>query len=529
MLKKINLSQVVALFKNVTSERHLDMMRSFFMGKWYPIWVAFSVLVGRFTCKEAYFAMIDFTLVAIALLVCKSLRPVLPNLITFLYRVPLEHGPGTPYYSDYYSTEPVIIVVAIFAALFVASLVYFYIRNKSFAGVNFLKLPMFIPLALLSLSFFTAGLFSGNVSKYDLGFSALQVLVFFLVYFILYFGLRSEDMEELTDYFVYISAMCAVVLSVEVFALYAKSFGDVSIGSYLKSGVLFGWGISNTCGNVLSVLPPLCLLGVMRSKKLYQAIIYYAIALLALLATVLTFSRSSMLVGAVCFAVAMIVSAFAGKQKWLCRLAVLGAAVVALVGFLVFKDKAMALIDKIFANGFNDNGRYRIWKVAISHFKDNPWFGNGHFSLNVGIQNSLFTPRLAHNTIIQILTAMGIFGMASYVFYRVATFFPFFKRFTSTKFMLLISCAILVGESLLDNFIFWFNPLFVYNICIVLAVMHCEQTKAKADAAKDTSVASDEDAEDDDSAHAEGVTEIPTEGIVCDSPINDSPISTITV
>ena len=130
--------------------------------------------------------------------------------------------------------------------------------------------------------------------------------------------------------------------------------------------------------------------------------------------------------------------------------------------------------------GFNNNGRYGIWRVVFENFKAHPWFGNGHFLLDVGEVNSSFTPLLAHNTIIQLLTAMGIFGLLAYLVYRVFTFFPFFKRFTSTKLMLLISCAVLVGASLIDNFVFWFNPIFIYNICIVLAVMHCEQTEKHA-------------------------------------------------
>ena len=518
MTKTLDLSKLRSFFNNITKEKTVSALRSFFMGKWYPIWVAFSVLVGRFTGKEVYFAIIDITLVIISLLVCDSIRPVLPNLITFLYRIPLEHGPGAPYYSDYYTTEPMANVVVVVFAIFVVALVYFYVKHKSFAGVNLIKLPLFIPLAILSLSFLTAGIFSGNRAKEDLGFAALQVLVFFVVYFILYFGLRRENMEELTDYFVYIAAMCAIVLSVEVFECYLKD--ATSIGSILAAAknVNFGWGISNTCGNVLSVLPPLCILGVMRSKKLLRAIVYYGIAALAFFATIMTTSRSAILVGGVGLVSAMIVSAFAGKQKWLSRLAILGVAMVAAAGVFLFKDKVMLLVDKVFSGGFSDNGRYRIWRIAISHFKDNPWFGNGHFSLNVGIQNSLFTPRLAHNTIFQILTSMGIFGIVSYLVYRVAGLFPFFKHFTPTKLVLLISCAVLVGESLLDNFIFWFNPLFVYNICIVLAVMHCEQAKPRDSEESDDN----DDKTDDDITFTDNV-------IVHDSPITDSPTSTITV
>ena len=69
MTKRIDLKGAVAFIRSLASEKNLNMLRSFFMGKWYPVWVAFSVLIGRFTGAEVYFAMLDFALLAVALLV----------------------------------------------------------------------------------------------------------------------------------------------------------------------------------------------------------------------------------------------------------------------------------------------------------------------------------------------------------------------------------------------------------------------------------------------------------------------------
>ena len=479
MVYKIKIPQVTETYGSNAPKQKSNPLRSFFMGKWYPIYVAISVLIGRFTCLEVHFAMADFLIVSIAILVCNSIRPVLPNLITFLYRIPLEHGPGSPNYSEYYQTDPLVELMPVFVLIFVLTLVIFFMRNRSFADVNFLKVPLFIPLVIFSVSFLTAGIFSGNRAEGDFMFSVFQVIVFFVLYLILYFGLRRENIEELTDYFVYIASVCAVILILEVFNLYLPNSGVVYEGVIYKFNIKFGWGIANTCGNALTLLSPLCILGVMRSDKLSRAVIYYVIAFVTMIAVAMTLSRSSILVGGVGFISAMIVSVVAGKQKRFCRIAFAGVVLIAGLALYLFRDNFIELYSRMISVGFHDNGRYGIWGVALANFKENPLFGNGHFLLDVGEINSSFAPRLAHNTLIQLLTAMGIFGLAAYIIYRAATFFPFFKRFTSTKFMMLISCAILVGASLIDNFIFWINPVFIYNICIVLSVIHCEQINNK--------------------------------------------------
>ena len=485
MTKTLDLSKFVTFFKNAFSEKHIDMMRRFFMGKWYPLWVAFSVLIGRFTCTEVYFAMLDILLASIALLVCDSIRPVLPNLITFLYRIPLEHGPAHPYYSDYYTTEPSVRLIIVFMALFFAALVYFYIKNKSFVGFNPLKQQLLIPILAFATTFFTAGMFSGNKQEGEFLFALMEFLVFFVVFYILYFGLRKEKFDELVDYFVYIATICAGVLIVQIVNAFITIDAIMTSGSIDKLAMVFGWGISNTCANVLSVLTPLSILGAMRSSRKSVAVIYLSISVLTLLAAVSTMSRAAALVGIVGFAVALIASCFAGKQKNVSRIMLLIFVIVAIGAFICFKDKILLIFNRYVQKGFEGSARLEIWKYFWEAFKSAPIFGNGFFSLK---PEDFYPPiyiSLAHNTIMQILGSMGTVGIVAYIVYRVFTIIPFFKNCTITKLLLIDSCAILVFESLMDNFILWFNPTFVYNICIVLAVMHCEQTKANNDEASD--------------------------------------------
>ena len=479
MKKAIDKINLLELIKKLGSVDKVDLLRSFFNGKYYPIWVAISVLLGRVTGLELYFAMFDFVIVAVALLLCDSLRPLIPNLISFLYRISLEHGPGVPNYSTYYSGAKVVVFFA-FGCIFFASLIYFCIRNKIFSEIGYKKTPLLIPLSILSLSFLTGGAFTDGWSVRDLGFASLQVFVFAVMFLLLYFGLRREKAEEFCDYFVYVCAVVAVVLCLEVLDLYLSVDGVIANGSIDKDKIYFGWGIPNTCGGALSVLIPICFLGAMKSKRYHY--VYYIIATLTMIATALTLSRNAVLIGSVFYIVCVVLSCFFGDEnnKKVCRISTLSLAVILFVVCLAFSDEIATVFVEFKNKGFDNNGRFYLWEYAWNCFKSSPVFGIGFFSYDpTTYVASDFTPRLAHNTLLQLLSSMGVFGLGSYLVYRGFTLAPFFKKPRFEKIILMLSEAVLVGESLLDNFIFWFSPTFVYNIIIVIAFMYCEQENEK--------------------------------------------------
>ncbi len=462
-----------------------DGLRNFFMGKWYPVWIFMSVLLSHLLGIELYLTMFDLLLLSVALCVCDSIRPMLPVLITFLYRIALKHAPGYPYNSNYIF-EGILpkVFLAIFA-IFLVSLALFAVRNRIFKGFGIKSTPMLIPLILLSLSFLMGGACYEGWRINDLGFAFLQVVCFALVFWLLYYGLKNEDPDELLDYFVYIAALTALLLSCQVAHLYLSSSSVVSGGKINKMQVVFGWGISNTCGSAISMLTPICVLGAIRSKT-WHSYLYFAVSFIAMVSTVFTLSRSSILAGSILYTVSVVICCFKGKRKNIYR--VVAIAIVAGVVFaaLIHKEELNLLFASMISKGFDDSSRFELYAYAFENFKERPLFGIGFFSFSgpSAVTRSDFTPALAHNTIMQIMSAMGIFGLLSYAVYRVYSLIPFLKKPTTEKMMLFISCAILVGESLLDNFLLWFAPTFSYNIMIVLAFMLLEKQK-RAESAED--------------------------------------------
>ena len=474
MHKKIDFQKCKSLVLNLFSQEHLDKLRSFFMGRWYPIWVAFSVLLGRLLGLELYFTMFDFVVVSVALLLCDSIRPMIPNLISFIFRIPLEHGPGIPRFSTYY-TGTKMIYFAAFSCVFFISLAWFFIRTKPFKGVRFMKIPLIIPNILLSVAFLLSGAFSEGWTVKDLGFGALEAFVFFIVFMILYFGLRKENVGEFCDYFVYICTVTLFILSFQVFELFITNDAVISSAGIIdKRHIFFGWGISNSCASAISVLLPICSLGVMKSRK--YSLVYFAILNISFVAMVMTLSRSAVLVGGVCYAACLIICCFFGENKKIYRIIVSSFATLALAVIFVFREKIFSLFSVMIATGLKGNGRLETWTLAIERFKQWPIFGGGFFSYKPDIVTvSTFTPKLAHNTVLQMLASTGAVGLLAYLYYRLCTCIPFFKKVRIESFMLMMSVAILVGESCIDNFILWFSPTFVYNIALIIIFMYNEQ------------------------------------------------------
>ena len=477
IMQTVTADRTTTSVKSIIQKIRHPRLVSFFIGPAYPIWIAFSVLVGRMTCLEVYFAAFDLLLIALGFLVCDSIKPIIPILTSFLYRIPLEHSPGTPFYSTYYSGAKFVLPIILFC-IAIASLVAMLIRMRVFTKANLKSLPMLLPLSLLSLAFLLGGTFNDTKVMADFWFALLEVVVFALVFWLLYLGLKREDPEELCKYFVYVAGVLAAILILEVAHLYVAYDNVIVNGTINKGAIDFGWGISNTCGNCLTVLVPICFLGVIKSKYHY---VYFSLATLAYVAAVLTLCRNAVLFGSIFYAACVILCCFFGERKKTYRVVAIGIIVCLIVLDLVFSKQVETLFANMIAHGLDDNGRYPLWKAAFDGFLEHPIFGNGFHSFVPHISRyASFIPFLAHNTVFELVYSMGAFGLIAYGVYRIYTVIPFIKKLSIEKVFLFLSIATLLVESLIDNYIFWFAPTFVYNIAIIIAIKYNEGEKAPA-------------------------------------------------
>jgi O-antigen ligase len=217
----------------------------------------------------------------------------------------------------------------------------------------------------------------------------------------------------------------------------------------------------------------MCFLGVMKSRFSW---VYFSVATLAYIAAVMTLSRNALLVGGIAYCACAVASCFIGRYKKVYRIIVSVGAFAVAVGAILLWDRIAVLLSDFLERGFSDNGRYELWKTGIDNFLISPLFGTGFFQyVSDTFVSATFVPKLAHQTFIQLLSCMGIFGLAAYFYYRVASLIPFVKRPNVDKSMLLASVAVMLSMSLIDNFIFRFLHVIHYSIALAIGFVIYEQ------------------------------------------------------
>ena len=482
------------------AREYLPAVRIFFDGNLYPALVAAAVLLGHVTALELYSFILIISAASLAFFVCDTAKPFIPTLLTFVYLVNLKHSPGFPSWSDYYSkTYVVAIAIAVFSLLFISA-VYFMARHVV-KKLSFKKSPLLLPLTLLSAAFITNGAFSSAWTPANLIFGLAEAAVFFILFYLLYYGLEGENVNKLIDYVCYVALLAAMVLIGEMIFMYLTNSDILNAnGAIAKEKISLGWGISNPIGSALVILIPLLMLGAVKCK--YRSV-YLITAILTCLTTVLTLSRNAILLCVLIFTASFITVYLLSDSKKALNVTLGFGAGATIIFALIFREKIGELLTHFSTLGTNDSGRFDLWRHATDNFLTAPIFGRGFFGWGETeiTEMASFLPPMAHNTVFQLMSAMGIFGLASYVFYRVKTLLPFFKRISREKLMLLYSVLSLLLGSLLDNFVFYFHSAFLYVVilAIVFRMNDYEEDWIRAHAYnEDYDELNDSDDEDDD-------------------------------
>lgn len=445
----------------------LSFLREYFNGKWYVATVCAMVLLGHLAALDFYTIILGALLFTVALLTCDTARPAIPFVLTFVYQLSVKNSPGFPSFSSYFFRGWRIALIVVFGVILLAGLVCFVLRTRMFSHLRFKDAYLLIPLLVLSAGFVLNGAFSPEWSASSLLFGVLQAVAYTMLYLFFLCGLRGEDTDELTDYFITVSAFSAVLLILQVAGVYLTSDSIIADGSVVKESIVFGWGIWNTAGVCLAVLIPMCFLGAYRAKKPYA---YLALAAITFGAAVLTLSRNALLFGGIAFAVCIIICCFGRKNRRVFVCVTVAGVLLVIGGLFLFRERIAVILSDFLERGFSDNGRYVLWETGINNFLSSPIFGVGFFAfVSDTFETVTFMPDMAHQTIVQLLSCMGIVGLASYGFYRFKTLTLFLKRPSVEKLLLLCSVLVLLFESLLDNFVFYFLPLFHYTLSLVIA------------------------------------------------------------
>ena len=441
-------------------------LRRFFMGRFYPIVVCAIVFLGHALGLELYLNVINVLLTVLMLCVCDSLHPFIVVVSSYLYQISVAHSPSVPAQSDYLITPPGVYVSSALFVLAGAALVFFFIRNRLITRGSLCALPMTFACAALSFAFVMNGVFGGSWTPSSLGYGLLNIVSFFGVFYIFYLGLRREETAALVRYLAYVSALIATVLVLEVIWLYL--FGGVfdASGEVVKDKMLFGWGNWNSMGQNIVVLIPVIFYGAMNNRYPW---FYFAVATLATGAAVLTLSRNALIFALLSYVACVIIACFFGKRQRAFRIIAPTGAFLVGCGIALFWDKISTILSDLISRGFSDNGRFDLYKQGIEEFLSAPIFGKGFFGITTETFNFVdFFPQMMHNTPVQLLASMGAVGLLCYLYYRYITVKLVLTRPSLEKTMLALSALVLVLQSLLDNFIFYVQPVIYYSIALAI-------------------------------------------------------------
>ena len=458
-----------AFKEKISTVMSLDFWRDFFMGNLYPAIVCVFVLVGNLSALDYYFNFLIVGLFVLSMLISDSVKPALISVLTFIYQISIPHAPYYPTYSDFLFSgwrKPVSIVIVALVAL---TFIFFFCKKKIYRNLTPKKTPLFLPTLAFSAALILNGAFSSNWTYQNVIFAFLNIIVYFFFFFLLLYGFsKDEKSEDLGRYFSYITLLIAAVIVIEMAHLFLTSETVFQDGRIQKESVALGWGIWNLIGTSLAVMIPVLFLGVMNNKYpwLYfgGACVTYAFALLSM-------SRNALLFATFAFALSLIVSCFIGKNKKAFRIITLVGIVGIVLLTTVFFGKIKVLLGDYFESGFSDNGRFELWRLAIETFKKNEIFGNGFYGFFTdAVYEFGGVPRMAHNTILELLSAAGIVGIVAYLWYRATTVMTFVRRPSKMKAMLGLSILTFLFGSLLDNFVFNIHPALYYSVALAIAV-----------------------------------------------------------
>ena len=461
-------------------KKYKPTLEKFFCGKTYPFIVALAVLIGHVSALELYLGVAVLLAAALSLVVCNTIKPLLPILLTFVYFVNLKHTPGMPNWSDYYTRLYVLVPVAICFVILAAAAIYFTVKIIV-PQFDCKRAPLFFPLVFLCSAFLLNGAFSSGWRVQSLIFGFAEAAVFFLLFYLLYYGIKNEDPTELFDYVCYLALLVSMVLVGEVVFLFITNDNLISdAGAVVKEQVQFGWGACNPMGFSLAIIIPLLMRGAMRLKYRY---VYLFAAAATWGSMVLTMSRNALIFGTLGLGISFIIGAFFGEKsaRPLFRIVLIAGALCALVGAVLLWDKISGLLADFLSRGLSDNGRFTLWKNSFDNFLASPIFGRGFFDwgdMDV-YESAAFLPTMSHNTLFQLISSMGIVGTLAYAYYRVKTVTPFIKSFSSEKAMLALPILLTLGASLLDNFIFYFYTAFLYMVLLAIAFRMEEKESEK--------------------------------------------------
>ena len=358
------------------------------------------------------------------------------------------------------------VVLAIDGVIAGASCVFHLLMNfspRAFRGSRLVLGFVFLGAGLLVNGFLSDSYVWKNVA------SGIKLIAYmFGVYFLARSCIRPT--KNTLRYFAHVCLIYGLVVAAQVCGMYLFNRAFIESG-YSKSAMIFGWGISNTAGEVLFRCVPFCFYLICTEEK--HVWYYFLAAVLISVAQVFTVARASLLFNIPIFLLCYVLCCVLGKrrkQTLICG----GVAVLAtLLAIICLRGQLETLFRHFINAGMNDSGRFRLWDEGFGYFRKYPVFGVG---LRYKYGESFHHFTYYHNTLIQYTVAGGIVGIGTYLFHRMQTVAMFTQKLTLDRLFLGILFGGILGISLLDNFVMYLSTQLFMGFVLALSERDLEKT-----------------------------------------------------
>ena len=356
------------------------------------------------------------------------------------------------------------VVIGLIAFFAVAKLIFNVIVKKG--KRNFPKLSL--GFLALGISYVLGGLLSPHYDLKTVTFGLAQIGSLAFSYFYFYFTVDFEKMEK--SYFAYLMTVMGFLLLGETLGMLYQSGFFENIQDFKRGDLYTGWGFyNNLAGSMIMCIPAPFYYTITNKKHRLCPLI---IGNLFYLTMFFIQSRGGIVFGTCVYLLCLAICFWELENK---RTFILTQCIFLACGVtvaLLFRDKLYNLFLSMLERGFDDSGRFDIYKNGWKQFLDFPIFGNGFYACTAWQWGDAsvggFLPPRYHDTYVQLAASGGVFALLAYSFHRIETLRLLFKRNSIEGYFIALCILGLLLTSILDCHFFNFGPGFAYSALLLL-------------------------------------------------------------
>lgn len=361
----------------------------------------------------------------------------LPVIVCFLIcdNVRLLYGPFllVPFFSvDVQSKSEIVGYAIIFAVVFV-SFVYFMIKHRK---TKVRKGDLFWGLLIADIAFLLGGVV-GHFSIRNFAIILALNIALYLLYFV-----AINHTKDFIPYLMLCFVVVGCCIAVQHSVLLLRT-GNVFQGILSRSV----YEIGDVSINVVALYYPLGVIGGIYLFKKAQKYnyLFLVLAILQFIFMLLTYCRGVIMTsGLVILVLCIILIAKSPNRKKL--FLIYGSALAVAIALVFAIPTTRNLVLGFISRGFKTSGRDELWAWCIEQFKSSPVFGVGFVADEIPPSLTLDIV-MAHNTILQWFTSLGIVGTVLMIPFYYEKYKTFSGKYNFNKLctLCLVLCIALEG------------------------------------------------------------------------------------